>query len=92
MSKSDFVELAVIRDPDDMGLIAAITMKDHPNGYRAFSFALFKEFERGDGRPVERSSFLNERHLGAARKLLDMVETRIRAEQDKVHTRRRVSP
>jgi hypothetical protein len=87
MTKSDFVELATLRDPEGLGLIALINVKDKPNGYKSFSFALFKEFERGGA--TERTAFLNERHLGAARKLLDMVEKRIRAEQDKLHTQRR---
>jgi hypothetical protein len=88
MTRSDFVELDVLHDPDGLGLVAPITVRENA-GYKAFSFAIFKEFERKEGGPTQRTAYMNERHLVAARKLLDLVETRIRAEQDKWHTHAR---
>lgn len=85
---SPFVEIARLRDPDDLGLVAPITIKRKPNGYVAFSFAIFKEFERSDGE-TKRSSFLNDRHIEAAHKLLDAVEKRIEIERDRVRAKRR---
>jgi len=87
-ANSPFVEIARLRDPDDLGLVAPITIKTRPNGYVAFSFAIFKEFERADGE-TQRSSFLNDRHIDAAHKLLDAVERRIEIERDRVSTSRR---
>lgn len=78
-----------MRDPDGLGLIAPITRFKKPNGYYAFSFAIMKEFERREGGPVERSSFLNERHIAAAHKLLGMVAIRIAEEQDRILNERR---
>lgn len=86
---SPFTEIARLRDPDDLGLVAPITVKRKPNGYVAFSFAIFKEFERPDG-DIQRTSFLNDRHIDAAHKLLDAVERRIELERDRVRTKRRV--
>ena len=85
---SPFTEIARLRDPDDLGLVAPITIKTKPNGYVAFSFAIFKEFERSDGE-TRRSSFLNDRHIDAAHKLLDAVEKRIEIERDRVRAIRR---
>ncbi len=88
-SRSDYEEIAVLRDPDGFGLIAPVTRFKKGNGYQAFSFAIMKEFERKAGAPVERSSFLNERHIAAAHKLLDEVGKFIAGEQDKLNTERR---
>ena len=89
-SRSDYEEIAVLRDPDGLGLIAPITKLKKTNGYTSFSFAIMKEFERKEGGPVERSSFLNERHVAAAHKLLDLVMNRIAEERDKLLAQRRV--
>lgn len=89
MSKSEFVELATLRDPDGMGLVAPITVRERENGYKAFSFAVFKEFERKEGGETQRTAYLNERHIVGLRKLIDRVEERIRLEQDKLHEGRR---
>jgi len=88
-SKADYEEIDVVRDPDGLGLIAPITRFKKQNGYHSFSFAIMKEFERKEGAPVERSSFLNERHVAAAHKLLDLVVRRIGEEQDKLLASRR---
>lgn len=88
-SRSDYEEIAVLRDPDGLGLIAPITRLKKGNGYHSFSFALMKEFERKEGAPVERSSFLNERHIAAAHKLLDEVDQFIAKEKDKLLVERR---
>jgi len=88
MAKSEFIEIDCLRDPDNLGLVAPITIKEKPNGYIAFSFAIFKEFERGGG-PTQRSSYLNDRHIDAAHKLLDAIERRIEIERDRVWERRR---
>lgn len=89
MTKSEFTEIEVIRDPEGLGLIASITMREKANGYVAFSFAIFKEFERSVGGATQRTSYMNDRHIEAARKLLDHVERRISEEKDKLHARRR---
>lgn len=87
-ARAGFTEVALIRDPDGVGLVAPITIKERPNGYRTVSFAIMKEFERG---PItERTSYLNERHIRAARKLLDLVEERLRLEKEKIFTDRRL--
>jgi hypothetical protein len=75
---------------DDEGLVATITARD-VGGYRRLTFSLQREFERPKGGPTERSSFLRAEHVPAARRLLDRVEERMRVEQDRVHTERRVS-
>ena len=85
---SPFTEIARLRDPDDLGLVAPITIKTKPNGYVAFSFAIFKEFEGASGQ-AKRTSFLNDRHIDAAHKLLDAVEKRIEIERDRVRASRR---
>jgi len=89
MAKSEFVEVDTLRDRDGVGLVAPITVSQRPNGYRAFSFSIFKEFERTPGGPTERTNYLSDRHLGAVRKLIDDVEARIQVERDKVHETRR---
>jgi len=89
MTKSAFVEIETLRDPDGMGLVAAITAKQKDNGYTAYSFAIFKEFERSTGGPTQRTNYLNERHIGAARKLIDMVEARIAVSRDQLHEQKR---
>ena len=91
-NRSDYEEIAVLRDPDGLGLIAPITRYKKPNGFHSFSFAIMKEFERREGGPTERSSFLNDRHIAAAHRLLNDVEKRIAQEQDKtLASRRRAS-
>ena len=85
---SPFEEIDRLRDPDNLGLVAPITIKTKPNGYVAFSFAIFKEFERPDG-DTTRTSYLNDRHIDAAHKLLDAVQRRIEIERDKVWADRR---
>lgn len=88
MSKDEgFTTLVELKDPDGMGVVAIITTKRRPTGYMSYSFALKKEFELNG--ETKRSAFLQDRHIGAARKLLDMVEERIREEQDKLFTTRR---
>lgn len=69
--------------------MAILTRCDKPNGYTKLSWALYKEFERTTGGQTERTQYLNERHISAARKLLDMVESRLAVERDKLHTTRR---
>lgn len=82
MPKSDFVELAVLRDPDGLGVVAPITVRKRPNGFVQISFAVFKEFERGG--ETQRTSFLNRRHIGALRKLLDEIESFFEKERDRI--------
>jgi len=89
MSRSEYVELDTIHDPEGMGLVSHITMRKKPSGYLVYSFAIFKEFERNEGGPTQRTSYLTDRHFGALRKLVDLTEERIRVEQDKMHTGRR---
>lgn len=88
-SKSDYEEIAVVRDPDGLGLIAPITVFKKRNGYHSFSFTIMKEFERKEGAPVERSAWIGERHIEAAHKLLDLAASRIAEEQDKINAARR---
>lgn len=83
-----FDEIDTIRD-DELGVAATITVKSTPTGYSEFSFSLFKEFQRNEKGPVERTNFLNERHIGAARRLLDQVEERIKEEKERLHRGRR---
>jgi hypothetical protein len=86
--KDDFVEVATLRDPDGLGLVAPVTMRVKENGYTSFSFALFKEFEKNG--ETQRTAFLNDRHLPAARRLLDEIESRIALESDKLWATRRM--
>lgn len=85
---NDFELLDEIRD-EETGVVAVITKKKKPNGYLGFSFSFFKEFERRPGSPTERTSYLNDRHLGAVRRLINAVEERIEAEKDKLFSSRR---
>lgn len=89
MPKSEYEVIDTLRDPDGLGLIAEITRFRRGNGFTGVSFAIFKEFERRSGGPTERTAYLNSRHIGAARKLLDLVETRVAEETDKFHEARR---
>lgn len=74
---------------DDQGIVGVVSKKEKPNGFLGFSFALFKEFERKPGGPTERTGWLNDRHLGAARRMLNRIEERIDTEMDKRHAQRR---
>jgi hypothetical protein len=71
--KKSFKPVATIRDPIDGEVIALVTAVDRP-GYRGFSFALYKEFQRSPGSEVERTSYLNERHLDAVLRVIKLVE------------------
>ena len=73
-----FQELAVLREGD---VVVVITERRKPTGRRAFSFAIFKEFERGNG--PERTSYLGESQLRTAQKLLERVGDRIKFETNK---------
>jgi len=88
MSKG-FREIDLLRLPgdQDIGLVAPITVKESGSGHVILSFAIMKEFERGA--VTERTSYLNQRHIDAARRLLDMVEERLMLEKERVLTRRR---
>ena len=86
-----FTEIDRLRDLDNLGLVAPITIKTKPNGYVAFSFAIFKDFERPGG-DTQRTSYLNDRHIDAAHKLLEAVEKHIELERDRVWADRRPSP
>ncbi len=85
---SSFEILDEIRD-EETGVVAVITKKQKPTGYLGFSFSFFKEFERKPGSQTERTSYLNDRHIGAVRRLINAVEERIEAEKDKLFSKRR---
>jgi hypothetical protein len=85
---SEFVEIDRIEDPDGVGIVAVITKRDRAGGYRAFSFALYKEYTDKSG-AARRSHYLNERHIDASIKLLRLVEKRLLLEQDKLDNERR---
>jgi hypothetical protein len=75
MAKNEYREVAVLRD--DEGVSCVITQKvDSPH----HSFSLVKEFKRGD--EDARTSFLNRRHIDAARRLLNEVEAWLDRESD----------
>jgi hypothetical protein len=88
MSKT-FTEIDLLRleGDDDVGLVAPITAREKSPGHVVLSFAIMKEFERGA--ITERTSYLNQRHIDAARKLLDMVEERLMLEKERIIARRR---
>lgn len=83
-----FDEVDTIRD-SELGAVATITVKKTSTGYAEFSWCLFKEFQRKEGGSMERTNFLNERHIAAARRLLDKVEARIKEEKERIHHQRR---
>lgn len=84
---AEYEEVEQIQDPDGVGLVATITRRAHSNGYTLFSFMIQKEYSsKGE---VRRSSFLNDRHIDAAHKLLDLVGSRINFHLDKLNTERR---
>ncbi len=87
--KSDYQEVAILRDTDGLGLVASVTVRQRPNGYQTYSFILFKEFEQREGGETRRTSHLNERHIVAARKLLDEVDAKIRQLKDQYWEERR---
>lgn len=78
MAKSEFQIITTLRD-EESGLVGVITHLERHKGFSGFSFALFKEFKRSPGSPTERTSYLNERHLGPARRMLDAIEERIKS-------------
>lgn len=82
-SSSDFVTLDTLYDPDGSGVLAVVTVREQSSGFRVYSFAFFKEFEK-DG-VTKRTAYLNDRHIGVARRLLDKIEATIckAQEQDK---------
>lgn len=84
-----FDEVATIRD-DELGVVATITVKKTSTGYEEFSWGLHKEFQRMDGGPLERTNFLNERHIAVARRLIDRIEECIKEEKERIHHRRRM--
>ena len=75
-----FREIALISDPET-GVIATIQVRDR-NGQPRLSFAFMKEFDR-DGR-VERSAFLEKRHVAAVRRLMDQLDERLEVEEDRL--------
>ena len=79
---AEFREVVVLKDPDGVGLVAPITVRDHPNGFCVYSFAIFKEYTDSKGE-VRRTNFLNKRHIGAAVKLLRLVSERLELEHEK---------
>jgi hypothetical protein len=85
---SEFVEIDRLEDPDGVGIIAVITKRDRAGGYRAFSFAIYKEYTDKSG-AVRRTNYLNERHVDAAARLLVLVKQRLLLEQDRLDAERR---
>jgi hypothetical protein len=81
MAKSEFKEAETLRDPD--GLILVITEKV---GAGTYSFSLQKEYEK-DGQ-ILRASFMNRRHIPAARRLLAQVEEWFDQEADRAASRK----
>lgn len=72
----------------DSGCVAQINAKTRGDSL-SFSFSIFREFERDGRGPVERTAFLNEQHLVAARRLIDAIERRISEEREKLYAERR---
>lgn len=83
MSRSQFTEVEVIRDPD--GLVAIISERNKPRAGPVYSFAIMKEFERNG--QTERTAFMGRRHVDGARRLLTAVEERL----DQLEDRRRAA-
>jgi hypothetical protein len=88
VSQSAFTEIDAIRD-DKSGIVIVITAREKSNGFRAYSFAVFKEFERSTGGPTQRTAYLNPHHIEALQGLLPKVDARIRQEEERVHAERR---
>jgi hypothetical protein len=83
-AKSKFQELTVLDDPD--GIIAPITMSDKDGNVR-MSFAIMREFDKNG--EVNRTAFLNRRHIPGAIRLLERLAEAIDAEEDKLRAVRR---
>lgn len=88
MSKTEYTEIDTIREPDS-DVVAVITARQRPSGLTTYSFCISKEFQRREGGPVDRTAYLNPRHLGAVRRILDKVEERIDEERERVERGRR---
>lgn len=83
--KNEFEEVDVLKDPD--GLVAVITGRTKPNGRRAYSFMIAKEYDK-DG-DVHRTCWLGPNHYDGVTRLLDRVAKRIEQEEDRDRARAR---
>jgi hypothetical protein len=88
VSQSAFTEIDTIRD-EKSGVVIVITAREKNNGFHAYSFAVFKEFERSTGGQTQRTSYLNPHHIETLQDLLPKVDARIRQEEERVHAERR---
>lgn len=81
-SNPNYEEIEIVRDPD--GVIAVITERKKDG---AISFGIYREFERSG--ETARGSFLARRHLQAARRVLEDLEERLEAAEDRSRAKRR---
>lgn len=86
MPRDDYFSIDTIRED---GCVAQINAKRRPDGRLAYSFSLFREFERDECGPTMKTVFLGEMHVGPARRLLEAVERRIQEERDKEFSEQR---
>lgn len=86
MAKVDYFSVDVLRES---GCVAQINAKERGDGFLAYSFSLFREFERDGRGPTQRTVFLSEQNLPALRRLLDVVERRIQEDKERVYSLRR---
>jgi hypothetical protein len=86
-AKTEYVEVATIRDPEGLGVVAAITERERDNGFLSYSFGIFKEYERGG--ELCRSPFLRLEHIESAHRVLEAAEREIRTRQDRFWENRR---
>lgn len=89
MPKTEYAEIDTLRDEQNPEVISVITARQRPSGLITYSFSILKEFQRREGGPVDRTSYLNTRHLGAMRRLLDKTEERIDEERERIDRERR---
>jgi hypothetical protein len=80
-TRDDYPEVAVFREDD--GVIAVITKKV---GTEYLGFSLAKEFPRNG--KIERTSFLNRRHMASVKRLLARVEEYLDTHTDVTTTRK----
>jgi len=86
-----FSTVDTIHASDGSGLVAHITSRPTAQGYVHYTVNFAREYEIPGQTETRRTSFLPYRSFPALRQLIDEAESRIRLEQDKLATKRRVA-
>lgn len=80
MAKNDFKEVVTLNSPDNV-FSAVITCKITADGMKRFSFAILRNIAQEGG--TGRTPWAHPRHIPTLRKLLDEVDVRLAAEDER---------